>query len=201
MAEWSKAQAWRACVPLERRGSSPFPGVIASSELGENMDMDNQKTTDEKIKHIVRVASTDLEGNKSVHYALTGIKGVGRRTARIIAQNAGLDLDATMGYLSDKEIERLKKAVTEFEKNAPSWMINRQKDPILGIERHITGSDIMLTLREDISRMKKTRSYTGIRHERGHKVRGQRTRSTGRKGTTVGVVRKKLAAAAKAEKK
>ncbi|MFC1786496.1 30S ribosomal protein S13 [Halobacteriota archaeon] len=156
--------------------------------------MDNQKKTDEKIKHIVRVGSTDLAGKKSVHYALTGIKGVGRRSARIIAQNAGLDLKATTGYLANEEIERLKKAVTEFEKSAPSWMINRQKDPLLGIGRHITASDIMLTLEEDISRMKKTRSYTGIRHERGYKVRGQKTRSTGRKGATVGVVRKKLIA-------
>ncbi len=198
MAEWSKAQAWRACVPLERKGSNPFPGVTVSSELGENMD--NQKKTDEKIKHIVRIASTDLDGNKSVRYALTAIKGVGRRTAKIIAHNAGLDKKATMGYLSDKEIERLKKAVEEFGKNAPSWMINRQKDPILGIGRHITGSDIMLTLRDDINRMKKTRSYKGIRHERRHKVRGQRTRSTGRKGAIVGVSRKRLAVA-KAEKK
>ncbi|NYT00891.1 MAG: 30S ribosomal protein S13 [Methanocellales archaeon] len=162
--------------------------------------MDNQKNADEKIKHIVRIAGTDLEGNKSVHYAITGIKGIGRRTARIIAQNAGLDLKATMGYLSDEEIERLKKAVEDFEKNSPRWMINRQKDPILGIGRHITSSDILLTLQEDINRMKKTRSYTGIRHERGHKVRGQRTRSTGRKGAIVGVVRKKLIAA-KGEKK
>ncbi len=198
MAEWSKAQAWRACVPLERKGSNPVPGVPALSELGGNMD--KQKTTDEQIKHIVRIASADLDGNKSVYYALTGIKGVGRRIARIIAQNAGLDLEATMGYLSDEEIERLKKAVADLKKSAPSWMTNRQKDPTLGSGWHITGSDIMLTLREDIDRMKKTRSYKGIRHERGHKVRGQKTRSTGRKGAIVGVVRKDIIVA-KGEKK
>jgi len=157
--------------------------------------MAKQKTTDEKIKHIVRIASADLEGKKSVHYALTGIKGVGRRTARIIAQNAGLDQEATMGYLSDEEVGRLKKAVEDFEKSAPSWMTNRQKDPLSGSGRHVIGSDLMLTLREDISRMRKTRSYKGIRHERGHKVRGQRTRTTGRKGAIVGVVRKKVVAA------
>jgi small subunit ribosomal protein S13 len=48
----------------------------------------------------------------------------------------------------------------------------------------------MLIKREDINTMKKIRSYVGIRHERGHKVRGQRTKSTGRKGLTVGVKRK-----------
>ena len=44
---------------------------------------------------------------------------------------------------------------------------------------------------EDVNRMKKTRSYKGIRHESGHKVRGQRTSSNGRRGSTIGVVRKK----------
>jgi small subunit ribosomal protein S13 len=38
--------------------------------------------------------------------------------------------------------------------------------------------------------MRKIRCYKGIRHETGQKVRGQRTKSTGRTGTTVGVKRK-----------
>jgi small subunit ribosomal protein S13 len=39
--------------------------------------------------------------------------------------------------------------------------------------------------------LKKIRAYRGLRHERGLKVRGQRTKSTGRRGSTVGVSRKK----------
>jgi small subunit ribosomal protein S13 len=35
--------------------------------------------------------------------------------------------------------------------------------------------------------MQMIRSYKGVRHERGQKVRGQRTKSTGRTEGTVGV--------------
>ncbi len=38
--------------------------------------------------------------------------------------------------------------------------------------------------------MKMIRCYRGIRHEQGQKVRGQRTRSNGRTGLTVGVTKK-----------
>jgi len=149
---------------------------------------------DEKIKHLVRIANTDVKGDKSVCYALTGIKGISRRVARVITQKAKIDPDATMGHLSDEEIDRLKKAVDEFEKSAPPWMMNRQKDVATGANLHVIGSKLALQLREDLNRLKKIRSYRGIRHERGLKVRGQRTRSTGRKGAVVGVVRKKILA-------
>lgn len=154
----------------------------------------------EEIKHIVRISETDLDGKKSVHYALTGIKGISRRTAGILAIKAGLDPMATTGYLKDEEIERLQATVGNFEEVIPGWMMNRQNDLIAGEDRHIIGTDVMLSVREDINLMKKIRSYKGIRHERGLRVRGQRTRSTGRKGRTVGVT-KAVAAAAAAEKK
>jgi small subunit ribosomal protein S13 len=82
-------------------------------------------------------------------------------------------------------------------------MLNRRKDVYTGENRHLTGVDLTLGNNEDINLMKKMRSYKGIRHERGQKVRGQRTKSTGRTGATVGVVRKKLeaGAGAAAEKK
>ncbi|HOW33966.1 MAG TPA: 30S ribosomal protein S13, partial [Methanoregulaceae archaeon] len=44
---------------------------------------------------------------------------------------------------------------------------------------------------EDINLLRKIRCYRGIRHETGQKVRGQRTKSTGRTGLTVGVKKKK----------
>jgi small subunit ribosomal protein S13 len=69
-------------------------------------------------------------------------------------------------------------------------MLNRRKDLLSGEDKHITSTDVLLVKLEDLNTMKKTRSYKGIRHERGHKVRGQRTKSSGRKGLTVGVKRK-----------
>jgi len=154
--------------------------------------MAKKKDTSEQdeIKHIVRIANTDLEGKKSVQYSLTGIKGINRRIARIISDRSNVDPTATIGYLDDEKIDSLKKTIEEIVSVLPIWMLNRRKDLLTGDDKHILATDILLTKREDLNTLKKTRSYRGVRHERGHKVRGQRTRSTGRKGLTVGVKRK-----------
>ena len=63
------------------------------------------------------------------------------------------------------------------------------KDYVTGEDIHLIESDLDMTLRDDLNRMKKTRSYKGRRHEVGLPVRGQRTKSTFRKSATVGVRR------------
>ena len=147
-------------------------------------------TEADEIKHIVRIANTDLEGKKSVQYSLTGIKGINRRSARIISDVSGVDPKATIGYLEDDQIDAMKKTIDDIENILPVWMLNRRKDIMTGEDKHIVGTDVMLIKLEDLNTIKKTRSYKGVRHDRGHKVRGQRTRSTGRKGLSVGVKRK-----------
>lgn len=146
---------------------------------------------DEEIKHLVRIMNTDLQGNQPVQYALTGIRGVGRRTARIIIDSTGIDPKGTIGYLSDEDITKLDSTIDAFEKTVPEWMLNRRNDPLTGDSKHLLGQDIIMTFREDINNLKKVRAYRGIRHERGLKVRGQRTKSTGRRGSTIGVSKKK----------
>jgi small subunit ribosomal protein S13 len=146
---------------------------------------------DGEIQHIVRIAETDLDGKAQVLYSLTGLKGINRRIARVLAISAGVNPSKKMGYLSEEEIHRLKEAVENIEQIVPVWMLNRRKDFLTGENKHIYGSDLAIVLREDLNVMKKTRSYKGIRHEKGLKVRGQRTKSTGRRGATVGVSRKK----------
>jgi len=148
--------------------------------------------TDEDIQHIVRIAETDIEGRSPVVYSLTGLKGVNHRTARILATSAKIDHKKKMGHLSEEEINHLKDAVARIETVLPAWMLNRRKDFLTGEDRHIYGGDIALVLREDINTMKKTHSYKGSRHEKGLKARGQRTKSTGRRGATVGVSRRKV---------
>jgi len=149
-----------------------------------------ENSEQDEIKHIVRIANTDLEGKKSVQYSLTGIKGINRRIARIISDRSNVDPTATIGFLEDEKIDSLKKTIEEIESILPTWMLNRRKDLLTGDDKHILATEILLTKTEDLNTLKKTRSYRGVRHERGHKVRGQRTRSSGRKGLTVGVKRK-----------
>jgi small subunit ribosomal protein S13 len=150
-----------------------------------------EETKNEELRHLVRIMNTDLQGAKPVEYALTGLPGIGRRTAILIARGAGVDPTATLGYLPEDEVAKIDDAIGRFEEIVPSWMLNRQKDLASGQDRHLLGTDILLTFREDINTLKKIRAYRGLRHERGLKVRGQRTKSTGRRGSTVGVSRKK----------
>jgi small subunit ribosomal protein S13 len=145
---------------------------------------------EEDIKYFVRVGTTDLDGTKSVRVALTGIKGVGRHTSAVISRMANVDEYALLGRIDDASVDRLRAAVDQYVKNIPQWMANRPKDVYTGETRHLFGADVTLTKDEDVNLMRKIRCYRGIRHETGQKVRGQRTKSTGRTGSTVGVKRK-----------
>jgi small subunit ribosomal protein S13 len=137
---------------------------------------------EEDIKYFVRISTTDLDGTKPVHIALTGIPGVGMHTAQVIA---------TLAKVNDEEVDRIREVVDSYTSRVPPWMMNRPKDVYTGEPRHIFGTDVVMVREEDINLMRKIRCYKGIRHETGQKVRGQRTKSTGRTGLTVGVKRKK----------
>ncbi len=145
---------------------------------------------EEEIRYFVRVGTTDLDGTKSVRVALTGIKGVGRHTATVITRMAKVDEYAQLGRMDEASVDRLRVAVEQYNSKIPSWMANRPKDVYTGETKHLFGADVNLTKDEDVNLMRKIRCYRGIRHETGQKVRGQRTKSTGRTGSTVGVKRK-----------
>ncbi|MDP3396081.1 MAG: 30S ribosomal protein S13 [Methanoregula sp.] len=143
------------------------------------------------IKYFVRVGTTDLDGTKSVRVALTGIKGVGRHTSTVVSRMAKVDEYALLGRLDEESVNRLRTAIEEYATKIPAWMSNRPKDVYTGETKHLLGGDVTLANDEDINLLRKIRCYKGIRHETGQKVRGQRTKSTGRTGKTVGVSKKK----------
>lgn len=161
---------------------------------------------EKEFRHMVRVAGSDLIGTKKVDYGLTKIKGIGLRMAGAICKAAKINRDKKVGNLTEKESETLGKTVEVLqEKGLPPWMYNRKRDYSTGKDIHVIGSDLLMGLRDDLNRLRKIRSYRGIRHERGLPTRGQRTRTGFRGGTTVGVSRKKMRdtqrAAKRAEKK
>jgi small subunit ribosomal protein S13 len=146
---------------------------------------------EDDIKYFVRVGTTDLDGTKSVRVALTGIKGVGRHTSTVISRMANVDEYALLGRIDEESVKRLRIAVEQYTTKIPSWMANRPRDIYTGESKHLLGSDLTLIQDEDVNMMRKIRCYRGIRHETGQKVRGQRTKSTGRTGMTVGVKKKR----------
>ena len=147
----------------------------------------NEADEDEDIQYFVRIGQTDLDGTKSVERSLTDMNGIGRRAARLIAAEAGVERTATFGALDQEAIDEVVDLVEGFAGDVPEWLSNHRNDFFTGETTHETGNDLELTRREDINRMKMIDSYKGVRHKRGQKVRGQRTKSTGRTEGTIGV--------------
>jgi len=147
---------------------------------------------DENFKYIVRLVNTDVDGNKPTVIGLQNVKGVGSRVAEIIVNRAGVNRMTKVGDLSDAKIEELEKLITSYTDFAPAWALNRQLDLETGEDMHIVGVDLDIRRKDDINLMKMIRCYKGVRHEEGQKVRGQRTRSNGRTGLTLGVMRQRL---------
>ena len=148
---------------------------------------DGSPEEEENLRYFVRIGQTDLDGTKTVERSLTDMNGIGQRTARIVADASGVDRTATFGLLDEDEIEDVVDVVEHLEDHLPEWMLNRQHDFYTGDSNHIVGSDLNQQRRQDINRMQMIDSYKGVRHKRGQKVRGQRTKSTGRTEGTIGV--------------
>ena len=144
------------------------------------------------FRHIVRIAGQDVDGSNKVVYAISQIKGIGINLAHSIVRIANIDPDTRVGFLSDADIKRLENVIRNPKKyGVPTWMLNRRKDLETGEDLHLIGSDLVLRVKMDIDLMKKIKCWKGVRHALGLKVRGQRTRTTGRTGQTVGVTRRR----------
>ena len=153
----------------------------------EPEDDSTEEEEEENLRYFVRIGQTDLDGTKAVERSLTDMKGIGKRTARIVADEAEIDRTAVFGRLEDDEIDRIVDVVESLDDHVPEWMTNRQKDFFSGETSHEIGNELEETRRQDINRMQMINSYKGVRHQRGQKVRGQRTKSTGRSEGTIGV--------------
>ena len=84
-----------------------------------------------------------------------------------------------------------------MNQNSHYGFLTDERDIETGKDLHLLTSDIPFTLRNDIERERITASWRGYRHLSGLKVRGQRTRTSGRKGGAVGVAKGGLAAPVK----
>ena len=153
--------------------------------------MANDKELGDDFSYMLRMADTDIDGLKTLRTALTAVRGVGDRTAANICKITGFDPGMKAGHLDATQQETLRLAIENYAQNVPLWMLNRQRDLESGDELHLSGQDLKLTHEDDISRLREIKCYRGIRHAGAHKVRGQRGRSNGRFGLTLGVQRKK----------
>ena len=143
-----------------------------------------------EYQYIVRIAGNDIPGEKKAIVGLTQIKGVGYMFANTILNVLKINPNERMGFLSSEQVKSIENIIKNpSASNFPSWFLNRRRDVETGEDKHLITSDVAFTIRNDIEREKTVGSWRGIRHMFGLKVRGQRTRCTGRKGGAVGVAK------------
>jgi len=144
--------------------------------------------SEKEYEHIVRIVGNDILGDKKAIVGLTQIRGIGYTFANAILDSLKIDSNSYIGNLSDSDVQSIEKIIKNpSSSNFPNWFLNRRNDLETGENLHLITSDIALTVRNDIEREKTVNSWRGIRHMFGLKVRGQRTRTSGRKGGAVGV--------------
>jgi len=141
-----------------------------------------------EFRYILRILNTNIDGKQKVAYALTAIKGIGRRFANLVCKKAEVDLGKRAGQLTDEEVDRIVTIIQNPRQfKIPDWFLNRRKDIRDGKYQQLVSNNLDFKLREDLDRMRKVRLHRGLRHFWGIRVRGQKTKTTGRHGKTVGV--------------
>ncbi|MEM4605713.1 MAG: 30S ribosomal protein S13 [Candidatus Pacearchaeota archaeon] len=134
---------------------------------------------EDNLKSVIRIASTDIKGNSKIYKGLTEIKGISWSVSNAICNKLSLDKNKKINELNQNEIKKIEELIEK--KDFPSFLKNRRKDRETGKDRHLISTDVNLQMDFDIKRMKKIKSFKGIRHSLGQPVRGQRTKSHFRK--------------------
>ncbi len=146
-----------------------------------------------EYKHILRIAGKDIEGGKKLIVALSEIKGVGYNFAQVLIQSLNINPNMRVGFLTENDIHEIEQAISNPAlAGIPQWYLNRRKNMDDGSNNHMITSDLDFAASNDIEREKLVMSWRGYRHMFGLRVRGQCTRTTGRRGGAVGVKKVKM---------
>ena len=124
---------------------------------------------------LVRILGKDLHGDKKISVGLTKIKGMSWAFSSAMCKILKINPDKKIQELTEEEIKKIESTVKEV--NVPNFLKNRQKDFNKGEDLHLYGSDLNLQQEFDIKRLRKIKSYKGIRHANKLPVRGQKTKS------------------------
>lgn len=108
---------------------------------------------------MARIAGVNIPVNKRVEVALTYIYGIGRTTAREIAQRAEVSPETRVNQLTETEVAKLRSII----------------DNDVVVE-----GDLRRRVAMDTKRLMDLSCYRGLRHRRGLPTRGQRTHTNAR---------------------
>lgn len=145
----------------------------------------------QEYRYIVRIMGTDVQGTVKTGYAVSHVKGVNSSLANAIVKKAGVNPELRIGFITDSDVAKIEDVIRDPPKyNIPGWMFNRRKDSETGKDMHVLAADLAFKTKTDIDSAKEIRCWRGYRHAYSLKVRGQRTKTTGRAGKSLGVKKK-----------
>ncbi len=147
----------------------------------------------QEYRYILRIMGTDVQGTLKTIYAVSQVRGLSAALANAVIQKAGVNPDLRVGFITESDISKIEDVIKDPVKyGIPSWMFNRRKDTDSGKDQHILSADLIFKTKTDIDGAKEIRSWRGYRHAYSLKVRGQRTKTTGRAGKALGVKKKTM---------
>ncbi len=122
---------------------------------------------------MVRIKGIDIPNDKRIEIALTYIYGIGRKRAKKILTDAGIDLSKKAKDLNNEELLNLREKLNDY----------------------LVEGDLRREINMNIKTKMEIGSYQGVRHRKGLPVRGQRTNRNARtrKGRGKVVANKKKA--------
>lgn len=146
----------------------------------------------DEIQHIIRLYNTNIDGTKKTPYALTAIRGIGKRFGKAVVSRAGVSLQKRAGELTQEEIAKIQEVINDPKAfGVPGYMLNHQKDIVDGLDSQLVGIKLDGDLRMRVEKGKKMKEIRMLRLAAGLKVRGQRTKSNGRKSKALGAPKRK----------
>ena len=160
----------------------------------EQMQTEKREEPKKEAFSIIRIMQTDIPGHKPVLAGLTYIKGISWSISNALCHILKFEPNKKVMDLNKKELEKIKEFLINPESSFPEFLLNRRKDFETGKDSHLIGSSLDMKKEFDIRRLKKIRSYRGLRHAFGHPTRGQRTKAHFRakgKKKAIGVKKKK----------
>ncbi|EIJ89646.1 small subunit ribosomal protein S18e [Nematocida parisii] len=149
-------------------------------------------TESAQMQDIIRMYNTNINGRSTIIRSLTGIRGIGLRVSTLLCKKANIDTSLRAGQVEQEKLDVISKILESPQSyGVPDWMLNRQKDPLTGEYKQLIANQVEADYRLYLERAKRVKHIRGLRLLKGLKVNGQRTKSNGRRGKTVGVSKKK----------
>ncbi|EPY83709.1 hypothetical protein CB1_000538007 [Camelus ferus] len=128
------------------------------------------------LHELLTYCDSDSSPMAKIAFAITAIKGVGRRYAQVVLRKADINFTKRAGELTEDEARC---AITIMQNprqyKIPDWSLDRQKYVKDGIYSQVLASGLDKELHEDLEQQNKICTHSGLCHFWGLRVQGQHT--------------------------